>query len=343
MTDAKTEEDGMAKMEFPDMAVVAVGGGVRRPPHQSRWKSSDLLVLIAAKKFEFERLSSYKSRDKTKSAGLRWKEVEGFCRLNGLNRKAGQCRKRWEKLMTDFKKVYDYQKKIPEGQPGGYFEMSSEEWKIRKLPLNFLLEWYKAMEAWIPNQRSSHPDPNQIMDSTAGDNFPNQNGEPGTPSASPFALHLDEEDITDAGDGSPEGDERVDIGGEEEDGSSQGEEQLGDDVKGINHMSTGPTLSDARGWKRARIEKSDDPFVKLAGKFLEAVSADSVKRNLFETEYLALEKQKYAAELQKHALKQQKQSEQLAQSNKISSEISNALKEVSASLRFFATEIAKKL
>ncbi|CAM6088621.1 unnamed protein product [Calypogeia fissa] len=337
MTDAKTE-DGLAKLEFPEMTVA----GGRRPPHQSRWKSSDLLVLIAAKKFEFERLSSYKSRDKTKSAGLRWKEVEGFCRLNGVNRKAGQCRKRWEKLMTDFKKVYDYQKKIPEGQPG-YFEMSSEEWKMRKLPLNFLLEWYRAMEAWIPNQRSSHPDPNQIMDSTAGENFPTQNGEPGTPSASPFALHLDEEDITDAGDGSPEGDERIDLGGEDEDGSSQGEEQLGNDVKNINHIGAGPSLSDARGWKRARVEKSDDPFVKLAGKFLEAVTADSVKRNLFETEYLALEKQKYAAELQKHALKQQQQSEQLTQSNKISSDISNALKEVSASLRFFATEIAKKL
>jgi hypothetical protein len=333
ITDVK--HNGVAKVELPE-----IPAGGRRPPHQSRWKSSDLLVLIAAKKAEFDRLSSYKTRDKSKSAGLRWKEVEGFCRRNGVNRKAGQCRKRWEKLMTDFKKVYDYQKKIPEGQ-AGYFEMTSDEWKMRKLPLNFLQEWYKAMEEWIPSSRSSHPDPNQIMDSTAGDNFPNQIGEPGTPSASPFTFHLDEEDITDAGDGSPEGEERADLGAEEEDGSDG--EQLGNEEQHINNIGTGPSGSDGRGWKRARVEKNDDPFVKLAAKFLEAVNSDAVKRNLFETEYLALERQRQTMERQKQVLKQQEQSEKFLRTSRISSDISNALKDVSASLRFFATEIAKKL
>ena len=138
---------------------------------QARWKTSDLLVLIAAKRFEAERSSFGKSRDKLRLAEHRWKEVEAFCGREGVHRKAGQCKKRWEKLMTDFKKVYDYQKQISRGQLG-YFEQSSDERKKRKLPLSFLHEWYESMVVWVPNHRAINLDPDQAMEN-GGEEGPN--------------------------------------------------------------------------------------------------------------------------------------------------------------------------
>jgi hypothetical protein len=70
-----------------------VSGAALKDAQQARWKTSDLLVLIAAKRFEAERSTFGKSRDKLRLAEHRWKEVEAFCGREGVHRKAGQCKK----------------------------------------------------------------------------------------------------------------------------------------------------------------------------------------------------------------------------------------------------------
>ncbi|CAM6088520.1 unnamed protein product [Calypogeia fissa] len=321
-----------------------IAGAALKDAQQARWKTSDLLVLIAAKRFEAERATFGKLRDKLRLAEHRWKEVEEFCGREGVHRKAGQCKKRWEKLMTDFKKVYDYQKQISSGQLG-YFEQNSDERKKRKLPLSFLHEWYEAMVVWVPNHRTTNLDPDHIMDNIGEGNIPNL----GARQESQLTANLDEEEITRVSDGSPIGGDQA-VARADDDGSSHGEQGLRSDPN-CTTVDTTPSVSERRGWKRGRREKSEDQFTKLTNQFLKAVTAASSRRNAHEEALLALERQRHADQLalerKKHseqlALERQKNAEQLAQAEKISADISGALQEFSASLRMFTSEIMKKL
>lgn len=61
-------------------------------------------MLILLKKDEFERNLLDIPRERIKTADARWKNVTAGLLKYGFNRKQTLIRKKWEKLMTDFKK-----------------------------------------------------------------------------------------------------------------------------------------------------------------------------------------------------------------------------------------------
>jgi Myb/SANT-like DNA-binding domain len=62
------------------------------------------------------------SRERMRTTEQRWKEIEDLCKSQNVQRGWKQCKKRWEKLLTDFKKIFDFQAHTPSGGDG-YFEL----------------------------------------------------------------------------------------------------------------------------------------------------------------------------------------------------------------------------
>lgn len=72
----------------------------------------DLQILIGLKWQEFERAVHDHPRERMQTADHRWADIEVGMRRANIDQKAPLICKKWEKLMTDFKKVFDYQRSI---------------------------------------------------------------------------------------------------------------------------------------------------------------------------------------------------------------------------------------
>lgn len=102
---------GQARQTQPGRHAGSSSGG-------RRWSSVELNVLIGLKRQEYERSLHDHPRERMRTADQKWADIEAGYKRHNFNRKADVLKKKWEKLMTDFKKVYDYQRQIPSGQVG---------------------------------------------------------------------------------------------------------------------------------------------------------------------------------------------------------------------------------
>lgn len=149
----------------PAIAARVVGIAQRgQSSNSTQWSSVDLQILIGLKQQEFERALHDHPRERMRIADQRWANIEAGMRRANINRKAPLIRKKCEKLMTDFKKVFDYQQNIPSVLVG-YYEMGSDLRKEYHLSPQFDHEAYNAMESWVPNHRAMFPRLGQISDS----------------------------------------------------------------------------------------------------------------------------------------------------------------------------------
>lgn len=122
----------------------------------------ELQVLIGLKRLKYERVLHDYARERMRTADQRWADIEAEMRQLNFNKKAPIIRNKWEKLMTNFKKVFAYQRNIPLGNVGNY-EMGSNSRKEFHLPTNFDHKNYNAMECWVPNHCAVFPRPGQIV------------------------------------------------------------------------------------------------------------------------------------------------------------------------------------
>jgi hypothetical protein len=72
-------------------------------------------------------------------------------KIQNVDMTGEQCKSKWERLVADFKKVYDYQSDKPSGVPS-YFDMTLRGRKRHHLPPSFDEEIYDLLECWLPNQ-----------------------------------------------------------------------------------------------------------------------------------------------------------------------------------------------
>jgi hypothetical protein len=122
-------------------------------------------LLIGFKRGESEKQLLGGAREKMKTATQRWAEIKEELAKYGMERTPDQIKSKWEKLTLDFKKVFDYQKAKPSGQPG-YFEMDSAQRKQFDLPRNFDQKLYNLLDSWYSNQRAVNPDRANLMESS---------------------------------------------------------------------------------------------------------------------------------------------------------------------------------
>lgn len=128
-----------------------------------QWDTKELLVLVDSKKYQ---MALNSSRERVWTGEQRWKEIEDLCMASNVRRGWKPCKIRWEKLLIEFLKIWDFQTYTQSGGDG-YFQLSRSEKKIRSLPTTFEEDIYKAMASFIPAYRAVNPDPSQYVDSTA--------------------------------------------------------------------------------------------------------------------------------------------------------------------------------
>jgi hypothetical protein len=104
------------------------------------WSMYEINMLIEEMRFLEEKLRFKDTgiKYRTMSADDRGHEIQE--RLRQLDpsviRTVQQIWSKWEKMVGDFKKVYDYEKNIPIGQDA-YWDMLQPMKKERRLPANF--------------------------------------------------------------------------------------------------------------------------------------------------------------------------------------------------------------
>lgn len=114
------------------------------------------LASQAARREDFERVRRGNLKERHKSAQERWKWIEDYSWSQGVHRSAQQCQDKWELLVSEFKKVHDYEKSLPEGQKS-YWDMSKEEKKKTAMPPNFYKAVYNALVEWYSKSRPADP------------------------------------------------------------------------------------------------------------------------------------------------------------------------------------------
>lgn len=116
-----------------------------------RWTRQETLVLIEAKKVvEKGRtgMCGYTSTPGSVSSKPKWDMVSSFCKKQGVNRAAVQCRKRWSNLLSDFKKIKKWESNMKE-ENTSFWMMRKEERKENKLPGFFDGELYNVLDGEV--------------------------------------------------------------------------------------------------------------------------------------------------------------------------------------------------
>lgn len=109
------------------------GGGAGRSHRLPRWTRHEILVLIKGK-----RVVEGRGRRRTQRAEVavepKWAAVASYCRRNGVDRGALQCRKRWSNLACDFRKIQGWEKGPGAAEGESFWAMRNDRRRERGLP-----------------------------------------------------------------------------------------------------------------------------------------------------------------------------------------------------------------
>ncbi|KAL8144436.1 hypothetical protein V2J09_017468 [Rumex salicifolius] len=119
--------------------------GTRRTRSQATpdWTAQDLLILV----FEISAVEGECAN--ALSTYQKWTMVAQNCAALDVPRTSHQCRSKWESLLTEYKKILDWQK----GKKGkSYWSLDSGRRKKAGLPLDFTEDLFKAIDEAVKVQ-----------------------------------------------------------------------------------------------------------------------------------------------------------------------------------------------
>jgi hypothetical protein len=93
----------------------------------------------------------------------RWLDIQDGLRRMGIERDSAKCKSKWEKMMTDFKKVFDYDKDLGSGLLS-YNAMTGSERKSRNLPKKIQKDFFDFLVSWVPDSCAVDPSGINVMD-----------------------------------------------------------------------------------------------------------------------------------------------------------------------------------
>ncbi|KAI4351846.1 hypothetical protein L6164_006155 [Bauhinia variegata] len=134
------------------------------------WKPNEMLWLARAWRVQYqggsegsngsssktEQVESGQSRGKTRADKDR--EVAEFLQKQGINRDAKTAGTKWDNMLGEFRKVYEWERGGEREQIGkSYFRLSPYERKMHRLPASFDEEVFEELSQFMgPRMRSSH-------------------------------------------------------------------------------------------------------------------------------------------------------------------------------------------
>jgi hypothetical protein len=128
------------------------------------WTAVEVRELISIKRAEREHTLEATARGRFRSGQTMWQDVEDAMRRLGFSREWKSCKKKWEVIMTDFRKVYDYDKNLGSGIVS-YYMLNEQERLTKRLPKCFPKDSFDALVSWVPSIRAVDPTGINIMDS----------------------------------------------------------------------------------------------------------------------------------------------------------------------------------
>ncbi|KAG0463196.1 hypothetical protein HPP92_021672 [Vanilla planifolia] len=110
------------------------------------WTVQEVLVLLSViasiDEYWLKALSSYQ----------RWKMISDNCLAMDVVRSSNQCKRKWEMLLADYKKIRQWESQAKEDS---YWLLKEDKKKHCGLPISFQKEVFDAMDAVIPVQQQS--------------------------------------------------------------------------------------------------------------------------------------------------------------------------------------------
>ncbi|BBN05178.1 protein MpTRIHELIX14 [Marchantia polymorpha subsp. ruderalis] len=138
-------------------------GPASRTRKRSRnWEAWEILLLIQAKKAEFERYWGHPGRERLENSAQKYKRIVDYMRQHRvMDRDATACKNKWEALSGEYKVIKEWDRKP--GNPT-YSSLSFQERKQNNLPTSFETEAQELMDSFQGSRQ--HMVPPSVVDST---------------------------------------------------------------------------------------------------------------------------------------------------------------------------------
>ncbi|KAG6541852.1 hypothetical protein Mapa_016870 [Marchantia paleacea] len=138
--------------------------GDDRKKRNSKWTKHETVVLLVGKSKYDSKAKETTASSKAVRSDEKWDSISAYCKSNGVDRDAQQCRKRWSNLHNgDYKKIRDWQKKNVES----YWSMKSEKRRQNKLPGFFDPQVFEVMDAFCTKKANGELDGSRMANLTA--------------------------------------------------------------------------------------------------------------------------------------------------------------------------------
>lgn len=140
LLDYAMEETSMHRTEPPTKK--AKVARVRYP----NWEKRETVILVKAYQTQVDEYNTATSKGRMSMSEQKWERISSLCGIHGVARDAEQCRKRWQDLSKNYKKIKDYEGAIGE-EP--FWFMPSSKRKDKNLPGSFDREVYESIDSFM--------------------------------------------------------------------------------------------------------------------------------------------------------------------------------------------------
>lgn len=110
------------------------------------WEKWETIVLVKSYQRQTDEFNAATSKGRMATSEQKWDRISSMCAKEGVVRDAEQCRKRWQDLSKNYKKIKDWEGAVEEES---YWVMPSSIRKDKNLPCGFDREVYDCMDSFI--------------------------------------------------------------------------------------------------------------------------------------------------------------------------------------------------
>jgi len=120
-----------------------------------RWTLTEMLVLVREKWAVENELQLSPSKSQFTGVSDKWSIISNRCAASHVQRTAGQCRKKWELLISDYKKIKEWERQCG---VESYWSLSHSAKREHKLPFYLERELFDVMDANLDKTPTACPD-----------------------------------------------------------------------------------------------------------------------------------------------------------------------------------------
>lgn len=109
------------------------------------WEKQETIVLVKAYQRQIDEFATATSKGRMATNEQKWDKISSMCGKEGVARDAEQCRKRWQDLSKNYKRIKDWE--VMEEEPFWLMPLSLR--KEKNLPGSFDREVYDCMDLFM--------------------------------------------------------------------------------------------------------------------------------------------------------------------------------------------------